>query len=613
VKRTRYTAHTTRGLVDSASPLGARWVFDDACEDAFARTVNVAQASLFRPSDLLRPDGGGKVGNALWGEGHSPSLVWHAQAIGCLLELGYLPTAESIAEHLEILKWRLGDDCCHDPADHPSGDPWLLRTRHVAWVVACLAELPRLEIDPHEDEQLRAKLQRGMNLHGSVIELALEYLLGRGDAESPGSWTGFDYDQRVWREFWGSDEANALNTSYSMVALCRAERHGYVAPDGKREDTPPLAYDLLDTLFEEIVVDTDNGRPEVYWEHDWTEPWATADLPDGIVALLALALLEYAGLLRTATRAQSPEEEHGIAMRDKARRLAQVLVFRGLDRSKEANQGSRWVSSVDAFIRERDEGVLAEGEWFLPSFSLGVRAVLETGVVGPHHKVVRDAFATIDGMRYDKPLRSGGTVATWFDPTRPVSVRTRARSASKDTWHAKVDITPVLAGEPGHLTRPPVTAAGVHAAAMAWGALRRAAAQVHPPELLEPTNTTGRAASFFRSIDIEPVAERYRLRLRSEGGYEEVTHMSPEWCYVLLALADGTATEGEVRKKIKSLADRAGHVRRTKKPSGLENAVKGINRKFGVDLITWETRNGKATYTLAVTVRLRPERPSRHG
>ena len=42
MSRTRYTAHTLRGLVDSASPLGARWVYDDACEDAFARQVNAA-------------------------------------------------------------------------------------------------------------------------------------------------------------------------------------------------------------------------------------------------------------------------------------------------------------------------------------------------------------------------------------------------------------------------------------------------------------------------------------------------------------------------------------------------------------------------------------------
>ena len=380
MERTKYTAHTIRGLVDSASPLGARWVFDDACEDAFARAVNITQASLFRHSDLERPDGGGPVGDALCGDSRSPSLVWHAQAIGCLLELGYLPTAASIGKHLDILTWRLGPACCRDPARYPSRDPWLLRTRHVAWVVACLAELPRLAIDPYEEEHLRGQLERAMQLHARVIEIALDYLLGRGSREGPAGWTAFDHDRRAWREHWGSGELNALNTLYSMVAVCRAERHGYLEPDRNREDTPPHSFDLLDGLFEEIVVHTDAGHPEVHWEHDWPEPWARGDLPDAVVALLALALLEYAGALRETSRPRSRDEERGMAIRDKARRLAQVLVFRDLDRSTAARLDASWTTSVDAFIRRLGDEQWAEGEWFMPSYSLGVRAILESSV-----------------------------------------------------------------------------------------------------------------------------------------------------------------------------------------------------------------------------------------
>ena len=372
-----------------------------------------------------------------------------------------------------------------------------------------------------------------------------------------------------------------------------------------REDTPPHSFDLLDGLFEEIVVHTDAGHPEVHWEHDWPEPWARGDLPDAVVALLALALLEYAGALRETSRPRSRDEERGMAIRDKARRLAQVLVFRDLDRSTAARLDASWTTSVDAFIRRLGDEQWAEGEWFMPSYSLGVRAILETGAVSPFHSVVREAFRTIQGLRYEKPLRSGGTVSTWFDPTRPVSVRTRARQASKETWHARVDITPVLPGGSNRLTRPPVTPAGLHAAAMAWGALRRAAAQADPQDLLDPTERTGRAASFFRTIDIDRARDRFRLTLRSTNGYEESATVSPEWYFVLRALADGPAAEADVRQQINALADEAGHARRVRKPSGLENAVNGINRKFGVDVILSESLEGVPAYTLDATVRLR--------
>ena len=81
--------------------------------------------------------------------------------------------------------------------------------------------------------------------------------------------------------------------------------------------------------------------------------------------------------------------------------------------------------------------------------------------------------------------------------------------------------------------------------------------------------------------------------------------MSPEWYFVLRALADGPAAEADVRQQINALADEAGHARRVRKPSGLENAVNGINRKFGVDVILSESLEGVPAYTLDATVRLR--------
>jgi hypothetical protein len=59
----------------------------------------------------------------LAGEGRSPSLVWHAQAIGLLLELGFLPTAACVREHLEVIERRLQPINCRDPE---RCDDWLL-------------------------------------------------------------------------------------------------------------------------------------------------------------------------------------------------------------------------------------------------------------------------------------------------------------------------------------------------------------------------------------------------------------------------------------------------------------------------------------------------------
>lgn len=605
MQRTRYRAHTVRGLVDSASPLGIRWIFDDACEDEFAANLNSAQRSLFRFSDLTRPDHGGVVGDALWGEGHSPSLVWHAQAIGLLLEFGFSPTGDAIREHLEILRWRLGPDCCRDPSVYHSRDPWLLRTRHVAWVTACLAELPRFTIDDHEEPHLRAELERARESHNEVIQVALDYLLGRGDAEGPSGWTGFDGEGQGWHEHWGLDELNALNSLYSMVAICRAERHGWLEPARRRGDTPPLSFDLLSELFDAIVVRTDNEHPQVLWDHGWPEPWARSDLPDSVVALLVLALLEYAGLFHETATPRSQDESHALAIRDKARRLAQVLVFRALDRSFQARRRPPWTLSVDAFIRRHGSEEWAEGEWFMPSYSLGARAVLEAGVVSPSHKVIRDAFKTIQSLRFSQQLDSGKTITFWADPTRRASIRKQARVASREAWHAAVDIRSDLVVRPISSLRRSVTPAGLHAAAMAWAALRRAAAKCDPQDILAQGVHAGRCESLFDSIEIERTRNKFRLWLTSPGGYKEEALLKAESAFLILALAQGAASESEIRKRVGLLADEAGHHRRAKKPSGLENAVKVVNRRFGAELITRDEIDGVPTYNLAASIRVR--------
>ena len=550
------------------------------------------------------------MGEALCGIGRSPSLVWHAQTIGGLLEFGYLPTTEAIRKHLEVLRWRLGPDCCRDPMKHKSRDPWLLRTRHVAWVVACLAELPTLEIASREEEHLRADLERGMKLHREIVAIGLSYLLGPREAGGPSEWTGFDEQLRGWHEHWGEDELNALNSLYSMVAVCRAERHGWLEPDRDRESAPPVSLVMLDELFEEVVVVTDDGRPEVRWDHGWPEPWAGGDLPDSIVALFVICLLEYAGVLREMSPPRGPNEARGAVMRDKARRLAEVLVFRALDRSSKAKGQPVWTSAVDAFIRPKAGGEWSERGWFMPSYSLGVRAVLEAGVVSPFHRVVRDAFETITRLALPLQTLGGERMQTWVDPTRARAVHDEAVARSGENWHARVGLRDVLAETP---RRSQVTPAGLHAAAMAWGALRRAAARIDPEELLTPLELTGRAATVFTSVELDPPpggGGDVELRLRSAADYEEEASISAEWSFVLLALADGARDESRLIEKINELADSADRVRRAKTAAGLRSAANGINRKFGVDLITWSSSESGRVYEVKPSVQLRPRRPA---
>ena len=73
-------------------------------------------------------------------------------------------------------------------------------------------------------------------------------------------------------------------------------------------------------------------------------------------------------------------------------------------------------------------------------------------------------------------------VATWLDPTRSALLR---REATPTFQHAIVDFAPGLAqgaAETPEAGRP--TPAGLHAAAMAYAALRRRVAQVDPRELI---------------------------------------------------------------------------------------------------------------------------------
>lgn len=162
-----------------------------------------AQRALLRSVETSWPD---KQKGAVWmlaGEGRSPSPVWHAQAIGMLLELGFLPTAECVREHVDVIERRLQPMNCFDPAGGPERHPWILRTRHVAWLLACLAEMPRMQVTSAEHEKLRRELQRALTQHDRLVERAGKYLLGigGGDANDPALWIGRDDDDDAGPRF----------------------------------------------------------------------------------------------------------------------------------------------------------------------------------------------------------------------------------------------------------------------------------------------------------------------------------------------------------------------------------------------------------------------------
>lgn len=557
-----------------------------------------AQQALFHEVETSWPDGRPGAVRMLAGEGKSPSLVWHAQAIAVLLELGFLPTARCVREHLAVIERRLQPINCHDPEQSDEKDPWLLRTRHVAWIVACLAEMPRIELAPGEASSFRDELTAAIDQHRRIVTTAATYLLGVGDGE-PAAWTG--PRDSLWTEVWKEREPNLLNTLYATLALCRAERHGYLGDlVPPRPGRVSWATELFeDLLINGVVVETSRRGPTVRWRQDWRlrwrEPWARSanlELPDGVIGLLTLALLEYASLLQEASEPGTEEELRSISARTLARRLAQVLVFRGVDRSSSGR--ARWMTTADAFFSEKSEGA-----WFVPSYSVCVRAILESGIVDPRASIVRDAFTTIDSLGIARRHRDR-LINTWLDPTRDPQMRDEKGAYPQ---HRAADFSSLL----GNPRRGRVNAAGLHAAVMAYAALRRRTARVDPRDLLQVPDEK-RPASLFERIELQPGAPNgdWYVNLISGGGrfsYREQTELSERAAIFVRALGgfDEPATAAEI---IAAARDLAGTTTTLTTPGSVENRVNRLNRQLGAQLIEWFTEEGEKAYFLDARVRV---------
>jgi hypothetical protein len=508
-----------------------------------------------------------------------------------LLELGFLPTAKCIRDHLKVIKRRLIPINCHNPGEYEERDPWLLRTRHVAWVLGCLAEMPWLELAASEKENLRTYLERALSEYQGVVTTAADYLLG-SENKGPATWVGKHRGEELWSEVWEQRSPNLLNTLYAALALCRAERHGYLAEFGNAGTPVSRATTLFDEiLVKSVVVKPTAIGPQVLWKQDWHEEWAKRDLPDGIVGLLALGLMEYSCLLQEASAPGSEEEMRALSARTKAQRLAHVLVSRASADRRVRKGRHLWTTSADAFFNQKAEGV-----WFVPSYSVCLSAILETSIVHPNHSVVTQAFETISGLAEVRNYRLEKHVKTWIDPTRAPEMREMSEEV-RSRQHAKVDFAPLFLGQdPTRKRGCQVNAAGLYAAVMAYGALRRAVARVDPREVLAPPPADEKPASPFQSIRARRDGAWWELTLSDAESplhvYKETAKVSKETMVFLKALSriEKPAPANAIAQAVDSLA---GDTRHVGKESTVRQKITKINKRFGVRLIdSIETPSG---------------------
>jgi hypothetical protein len=556
-----------RWSYDSASPMGAQYLTDGTA-DALAEDAKSAIGDLLQDQGSLWPDTGEPIGPALCGgAGPSPSVTWHAQAVGSLLELGFLPSAECVQTHLRIIERRLCASVYRDPAIRGSRDAksWALRTRHVAWVLACLSELPIDAIPADVRRAAEAQLAQ----HERVTTTAYRLLAG---LEDTAPWIGIAPGELFWSEHWNQRELNFLNTVYASIAICRAARHGFqIERDAGSEWTDggrrpeQIVRELIDLVRVETTESGPRSRLDAPPGAAWPEPWTRAVvLPPGVVGLLALLLVEYSHVLINNPAAGADLQRRSRHAWTLAQRLGHEL----------ASRTAEWTSHVDAFCRAGAEG----GWWYVPSYSLGVRAVLETAVATPTDRGVREAFTTITATERIRTGHDERRVTTWADPTR--AVRPLAGRLSR-TWNELIDIGSYT----GSPTQP--TAASIHAAVMAFAALRRAYYLADPRTTLRGGVHDERPRSPFRTIVATRAGERFKLEFRTAADdYVESIEAGRGRFALLRGLAalKRPGTYEEIARSVDRTTPEPWRVPR--EAEGVRPAVRRLNQSLGVDVVS---------------------------
>jgi hypothetical protein len=581
-----------RGAADSGT-LPVRWYSDEECNDRFALEVVAAINGLLvrevkahwnEPPD--EPDG------FLVGKRGSPSVVWHAAAVGTLLELGFLPSARCVYRHLRVLEACLRPANARNPATHPWDSPWLLRTRHVAWVLACLAEMPRVGSDGARSEKAVAAFA----LHETVITTAYEYLVQRAaDPADPSSWISRDEGSRVWQEHWDRRRApNLLNTLYALIGLCRAARHGFLPPDA----VLVIHGDVQELILADIDHQMSAHGLSVQLRGRWNEEWAQDQPPPGILGLITVLLVEYAEML--FERAGAPAIRYTNRAYIKAQRLAHYLAANPED----------WWKHADYFLH-----VGAEGAWAVPSFSVCTRALLESGAVDPYSNVIARAFETIEGRKPEHELPPRGAVP-WTDPTRGFDLEITDDDQARGHVRRKL---PDARGRAKH-----INAGGIHAAVMAYSALRRAVRRADPRDVLHPHIARQHrqmkaprayyASSPFIRLELEPLQKSSRCRACLSFSEQieippEITTFGPTQTALLLALpsqSEDPATLDELVERIQHVPHhRCAQWGRKHDREAVADVITEINRRTGTAVIDSRDRaDGSKGYYR--TVRLDP-------
>lgn len=615
---------------DSASPFGARY-FDDATGDPLANDARRALDALlaeatepagFRfagdddPAPARFPGTGTPVGPALSSPGRrAPSPVRHAMAIGVLYEMGYMPGAPCVQRHLAVLRERLAPANVTSPVGPPTGPTeWNLRTRHVVWVLAMLAELPSRTIPPGAP----AAARQGLADHDDLFRRAYRYL----DADRDAPWIGLGEGQRQWSEYWrpGPDgylrSPNLLNTIYAAIAVTRAERHESEIPRRRFSLRHPAPDEVIHRLAHGITValsDRGTRGPRARLpKGQWDEPWARGpELPAGIVGLLCLFCVEYAHLLG-ATEGEERGREH-MAL---ARRLGQELILRAAE----------WESSVDVFFWEPRE-IPARG-WVCWSSSVCLRAVLESHAAPATHPAVTAALAAMRDLERTVDHPRLGPVRTWVDPLQgrddlARQITRQAGATGSDPigrWTARLDLRLLDDVPDGAAGASPLS---IHSAVMAFAAYRRSVARTDPRELSAGARAGAgqRPESPFTRIQITGRLEasrndESRATMHLHDRHREAPEVGPvsPWAVLALwALADrGATTAAEVIDRIGEWVDayRAAHDgheprlgRSPRSASSLwDNTLENLNRTAGVRLVTNE--GGRLRLTAALDTSL---------